>query len=143
MKKVPKWTTARARLHSLQETAYRGQNPWTGSPLQVFLLVEKDFLYNARAFHHVVPSTTLSPEEAQYSMAESWRLGPEQRDLSFFECKHCRQFSKHGFCSQVLAIHPMPTFITLRHCFFNTNYRSPASDSPSNPNTTHASSNNV
>jgi hypothetical protein len=98
---MPGWDTERARLHALKKSAYRGENAWTGSTLQCFLLAENDFLYYASAFHHVVPATPMSHEEAQLSMQECWRGSKCKIDLGYFSCLHCRQFSKHNFCEHV------------------------------------------
>ena len=94
---------ARARRHQLQNGKYRGKDVrWTGSKKQVFLLVEKDFIYQAAAFHHVVPVTNVMTDaNALEYMGEDWRSPDFRRNIRFFECRLCRQFAKHNFCKEV------------------------------------------
>ena len=107
---VPTWNVARARRHRMKEKAYRGADVWTGSDLQVFLLVERDFLYYTRAFHHVVPATPLTKPEAAEYMQECWRKSDLVQDLGFFMCRHCNQYAKHRFCEEVRP--PTPAVVT-------------------------------
>jgi len=102
---MPSWTAARARKHALNDAAYRGDKQWTGSPLQVFLLAEKDFKFNAEAFHHILPCSRIErQEDANEFMAEAWRKSDQKVDLGYFRCTHCRQYSKHGFCEHVSTV---------------------------------------
>jgi hypothetical protein len=106
------WLPERARKHCQSRAAYRGQDKWTGSKLQVFELLEKDFLYQCRAFKHVVPAKPLSAVDSKTNMNEIWRT--YSRDLGFFACKHCRQFSKARFCEEVSACR-VDVFIPASH----------------------------
>ena len=110
---MPTWSVKRARLHQLNHGKYKGKDTrWTGSKLQL-LLVEKDFLYNAAAFHHVVPAPAkLNVQESALNMDESWRVADGHLDLGYFECRQCRQYSKHKFCTEVSSL---PLFHRLVH----------------------------
>jgi hypothetical protein len=101
LQEMPSWSPERASTHALSRTKYSGAKAWKGTERQVFALVESDFLYNARAFHHVVPGNPLSAEAAQVHMQESWRTADTKMDLGFFVCKVCRQYAKHKFCTEV------------------------------------------
>ena len=65
-------------------------------------------MYNAQAFYRVVPRPHLTHAEAQPYLQEQWReycaSDPWCTDLGFFECQHCSQFSKTGYCEHVAAI---------------------------------------
>ena len=96
---MPTWSSERASLHVLDRSKYTGDRAWKRSEWQVFRLAEDDFLYNCRAFKHVVPCTPLSEEDSPMYMHEKWRK--HKRDLRFFHCRHCRQNSKTEFCEDV------------------------------------------
>ena len=69
--------------------------------MQVFKVVEADFLYYCRAFHHVHPGNPLNAADAELYMTESFRQSEVKEDLGYFQCSYCRQYSKHGFCTEV------------------------------------------
>ena len=92
----------RARNHQQSKAMYRKKgDEWKHTKRQAFQLAEADFLFYARAFHHVVPGKPLTDAEAALYMTESWRLSNLTGDLCFFKCFCCRQFAKHGFCTEV------------------------------------------
>ena len=97
------WDVVRAREHVQSRSKYSGvEKKWNRSSLQVFLLAEQDFLYNARAFHHVKPALNrLSNVDAALYMTESWRCATVKEDFGFFQCQYCRQYAKHAFCTEV------------------------------------------
>ena len=96
------WDVSRARNHQQDNTMYlRKDREWKHTKRQAFQLAEADFVFYARAFHHVSPGDPLTSEEASLYMTEGWRRSDIAGDLRFFKCFCCRQFSKHGFCSEV------------------------------------------
>ena len=96
------WDVTRARNHQQDNNMYSVKSSeWKRTKRQAFQLAEADFLFYARAFHHVSPGDPLTAEEALLYMTEDWRRSDIEGDLGFFKCFCCRQFSKHGFCSEV------------------------------------------
>ena len=97
------WDVQHAREHVQSRSRYSGtQKKWNRSSLQLFQLAESDFLYYARAFHHVQPAADrLNDVDAALYMTESWRKSEVKMDLGFFKCRYCRQYSKHKFCTEV------------------------------------------
>jgi hypothetical protein len=67
-------------------------------------MIEKEVLFHASAFHHVVPAVALTSPEAALYMSEFWRLAPVKRDLGHFACHHCRQYAKYKFCAEVKIV---------------------------------------
>jgi hypothetical protein len=96
---MSEWDTARVRLHSLNAKAFSGDNEWKATEFQVFQLFEIDFIFQCRAFKHVVPATPLDAAQSKMYMTEKWRR--HGIDLGHFKCMHCRQFAKNQFCSEV------------------------------------------
>jgi hypothetical protein len=133
LQEMKNWDADRARRHCQSQAAYRGTNKWTGSRIQVFELVESDFLYQCRAFKHVVPAKPLTTQESEIHMTEVWRI--HCKDLGYFKCKHCRQFSKARFCEEVTTfpreqkvpplcrVHPYFTADIIRMCSFAVRHR--------------------
>ena len=70
VKETQDWDTERARKHVLDDDSYKGIHLWRGTPLQTFRMVEKDVLFQTRAFHHVVPSNPLSAVDSAKYMQE-------------------------------------------------------------------------
>lgn len=93
------WDVQRVRRHMFDNKAYTTSEKWTASPLQVFRLLEQDFLFQCRAFKHVVPSVPMTPENNAAYLTEDWRRF--KIDLGHFACRHCRQYSKGKFCEEV------------------------------------------
>ena len=94
------WTALRASRHRLSHTKYGGARPkWGRKARQIFDLVEEDLLYQSRAFKVVEPKESLSERDSLKYMTETWRK--HKRDLGHFTCRHCRQYAKVGFCSEV------------------------------------------
>ena len=115
------YSPTRARQHALKETAYGSNNPWKASKLQVFLLLEDDFLYQCKAFKHVVPAKAYSQNESEAYMGEKWRR--YKLDLGHFTCRHCRQFAKEKFCEEVsLCVLLLWTIAFFSYPPHNTNY---------------------
>ena len=108
------WHVKQAREHLLNNDAFgpTGRHgkwaPKGPTEAQVHVIVEADILYNAQAFYRVVPRPHLTHAEAQPYLQEQWRdycaSDPWCTDLGFFECQHCSQFSKTGYCEHVAAI---------------------------------------
>ena len=103
-----------ARDHLLDDQAfgpssrYGAWGPLGPTPAQVHVIVEADVLYNAQAFYRIVPRAHYTAEEAKPYLQEQWRdysaNDPWCTDLGFFECQHCSQFSKTGYCQHVAAV---------------------------------------
>jgi hypothetical protein len=122
------WDVVRAREHVQSRSKYSGlEKKWNRSSLQVFLLAEQDFLYYARAFHHVKPaSNRLSTDDAALYMAESWRCSPVKEDLGYFECHYCRQYAKHAFCTEVMRTSPLDFMLCPLHNTYHLHLLFPA-----------------
>ena len=108
------WRVGQARDHLLDDQAfgpssrYGAWGPLGPTPAQVHVIVEADVLYNAQAFYRIVPRAHYTAEEAKPYLQEQWRdysaNDPWCTDLGFFECQHCSQFSKTGYCQHVAAV---------------------------------------
>ena len=97
---MEQWPATRATRHRLSRTMYGGARaPWGRKARQIFDLVQEDVLYQCRAFKRVEPKDALLEEDSLKYMTETWRK--HKRDLGHFTCRHCRQYAKAGFCSEV------------------------------------------
>jgi len=108
------WDGNRARDHMQDHKAFTTSDEWKATPLQVFRLFENDFLYQCRAFKHVVPARPLNPDDSVLYMKEDWRSF--QLDVGFFACLHCRQFSKTKFCEDVSQLSSCAHSILFKVC---------------------------
>ena len=105
------WGVERVRLHLLDKKAYTTGENWSATPLQVYRLLEQDFLYQCRAFKHVVPAIPMSVDTNSTYLTEDWRR--YRTDLGYFACRHCRQYSKAKFCEEVDLSHACTVHIRL------------------------------
>ena len=108
------WRVQQARDHLLDDRAF-GSNCRHGqwgvrgpTEAQVYVIVEADVLYNAQAFYRIVPRKHFSQSQAKPYLQEQWRdycaNDPWCTDLGFFECQHCSQCSKTGYCEHVATV---------------------------------------
>ena len=108
------WTVDTAREHLQDDHAFTptGRHGTWGSlgptDAQVHVIVEADIVYNAQAFYRVVPRQHLSQSDSKPYLQEQWRDyssdDPWCTDVGFFECQHCSQYSKTGYCEHVAAV---------------------------------------
>ena len=108
------WSADQASFHVLDDKLFaRGSRHgvWKDgapTPAQVAIVVEADLLYNAHAFHRLVPRPHLTHEESKPFLQEEWRYydhhDPWNTDLGFFTCLHCNQYSKTRYCTHVAAV---------------------------------------
>lgn len=107
------WSAAEASNHMLDDKFF-GRDSRHGvwkdhepTPAQVAIVVETDILFNAQAFHRLVPRAYLSHEESRPFLQEEWRYysrhDPWNTDLGFYTCLHCNQYSKTRYCEHVAA----------------------------------------
>ena len=84
---------------------WKDQHP---TAAQVTLVVEADILFNAHAFHRIVPRAHLTHEESAPFLQEEWRYYTRHdrwnTDIGFFTCLHCNQYSKTRYCVHVAAV---------------------------------------
>ena len=101
------WCSAEAAAHFQQDKFSYGK--WKATERQIHQIVKNDVLYLSSAFHHVRPQTPLNHENAARVMTEVWRRlkpneDPWDTDIRFFECLHCNQYSKCGYCVHVATV---------------------------------------
>ena len=108
------WTVETAREHLQDDHAFTktGKHGTWGSrgptEAQVHVIVEADVVFNAQAFYRIVPRQHYSHTDSKPYLQEQWRdycaEDPWCTDVGFFECQHCSQYSKTGYCEHVAAV---------------------------------------
>jgi hypothetical protein len=108
------WSADQARDHVQDDKLFRRgsrHGVWKDQAptiAQVAVVVEADTLFNAHAFHRVVPRPHLTHEESKPFLQEEWRyytrLDKWNTDIGFFTCLHCNQCSKTRYCTHVAAV---------------------------------------
>ena len=108
------WSADQASNHVLDDKLFsRGSRHgvWKDeapTAAQVAVVVEADLLYNAHAFHRLVPRPHLTHEESMPFLQEEWRYYDQHdkwnTDVGFFTCLHCNQYSKTRYCTHVAAV---------------------------------------
>ena len=104
---VHSWKVGEARKHFLDAERYTTTR-WVPTQWQVYEVIEHEVLFNCNAFHLVQPRACLDTPNSRVAMNEAWRrvgvMDPWDVDLRFFECLHCKQYSKTQFCSHCVAV---------------------------------------
>ena len=101
------WNSDQAAAHFQEYKFPYGK--WSATEWQIHQIVKNDVLYLSSAFHRVRPHTPLDQVNATRVMTEVWRRlkpteDPWDTDIRFFECLHCNQYSKCGYCVHVATV---------------------------------------